>query len=69
MENKLYSVRIHPSVSWLKCADIYMNDQHGFAVDHHIHTVYALTWRGLTRKINSWMKQHKHDVPVNWYIQ
>lgn len=64
----LYSVKIHPPAGWLKAADIYMNDQYGFAVDHHIHTIYALTWRQLSKKIDAWMKRHEHDIPIDWYI-
>ena len=66
--NNLYSVKFYPPTGWIKCADVYMNDTYGFAVDHHIHTIYSLTWRGLSRKVDKWMKEHEHDVPVDWYL-
>jgi len=63
----MYSVKFHPPTGWLKCADIYMNDAHGFSVDHHVETLYSFSWRRLGKKVDRWMKQHEHDIPIDWY--
>ena len=63
----MYSVRVYYPNGFLKFADILMNDYPQPGVEHFVDTVYALTWRGLEKKINKWMSRHQYDLKIQIY--